>query len=277
VTKKIIFIDQPRFLGDIIFIMAIAQKYTEDGNLVEFPIDDQYLNSAAIYKNFPSVNLIPLSKYRDYEKYHKSKVFEDDTRRYLLLSDSGFSKPANQHMRYKYESIQMPMSFWRSIKITRDYDSENKLIAILGIKSGEKFNLINTNYSNRIVLNMKPLINNGYRNIHMSKIDGFNIFDWMGVIERAESIHTVHTSLQYILDVMPSITDQLNIYLRSGIYEPHSYYDYIFEKKYIYHGRWLNMVFESICLIRALKKHIKKFFNLYKSKVTKHENRILQE
>jgi hypothetical protein len=256
--KKIIFIDQPRFLGDIIFVMAIAQKYTEDGYLVEFPIDDQYLQNAGIRKNFPSVNLVPLSGYRNYEKYHGAGTFEDDTHQYFLLSDSTFGAPANQHMRYKYESIGLPMKIWRSIKITRDYDSENKLMDIIGLKKGEKFNLINEYYSNKKISNMEVSISNDYKNIYMSKVNGFNMFDWMGVIEQAESIHTVHTSLQYILDVMPNITNNLHIYLRSGIYEPHSYYNYLFEKKYIYHGAGLNLIFEIINHIRGVKKYLHK-------------------
>lgn len=254
--KKIIFIDQPRFLGDIIFVMAIAQKYAEEGYPVEFPVDDQYLNYGGIQKNFDLINLIPLSNLKKYSAFHNSKIIEDFDRHYLRLTDSTFYSVANRHMRYKYESLNLPYKMWRSIKINRDFVTESKLITLLEIKEEEKFNLINNFYSNKKIMNMKIKVNNNYKNVYMSKIDGFNIFDWMGVIERAESIHTVHTSLQYIIDIMPNITNQLHIYLRTGICEPHSYYDYLFEKKYIYHGYFLNRFFEIICYIRRIKNFL---------------------
>jgi hypothetical protein len=34
----------------------------------------------------------------------------------------------------------------------------------------------------------------------MKYINGFNIFDWCKVIENAKEIHTVETSLNYIID-----------------------------------------------------------------------------
>ena len=258
--KKIIFIDQPRFLGDIIFVMAIAQKYVNDGYLVEFPIDDQYLGPHGIQKYFPNVNLLRLSEYSNYYKYHNSKILEDATHKYFLLSDSTYRSVARKHMQGKYLFIGLNFETWRTIKIARDYEMEEKLMSVVGVEKGEKFNLVNEYYSDEKIAKMRVVVDNNYRNIYMSKIPGFSIFDWMGLIEKAESIHTVHTALHYLLDIMPNITSNLHIYLRSGIYEPHSYYKDLFQKKYVYHGQKLNLLFEMIGYARRIKRSYLSFF-----------------
>jgi hypothetical protein len=254
--KKKVFIDQPRFIGDIIFVMAIAQKYVNDGYIVDFPIDDWYLKHPSIQKNFPTINFVPISNYQNYNRFHNINLSEDDEFIYLSLEDS-FSKNTNdQHMRYKYECLNFQMNMWRDVKIDRDYYAENELFSKLELKKDEKYNLINEYYGSRKRNKMMVDVNNEYRNIYMSKINGFNIFSWMGVIERAESVHTVHTSLQYLLDIMPNITTDLHIYPRYEILEPHSYYDYLFAKNYIYHNQGLRITYTIIKYLRRLKHRL---------------------
>lgn len=246
-----IYIYQPRYLGDVIFVMAIAQKYLKNGYEVIFPVEDAYLRVASIEKNFPGINFIALSKFKPFKNKGFDGPFEVNDG---LVLDVGTTNKVRNHMGEKYTRLNLPINLWREIKIQRDLTAENKLIERLGIKKNEKFNLINEYYSDKKTASMNPEIINNYKNIYLEKIEGFSLFDWMGVIEKSESIHTVHTSIQYIIDVMDGITKDIHIYPRVEIYEPHSYYDYLFEKKYIYHPHPGNILYQlKFCLLKIRK------------------------
>jgi hypothetical protein len=49
----------------------------------------------------------------------------------------------------------------------------------------------------------------------MDFIDGYTLLDWAGIIEKAETIHTVNTSLLYMLETL-NVTDQLHLYTRNN-------------------------------------------------------------
>jgi hypothetical protein len=257
---KKVYIIQPRNLGDVIFVMAIAQKYADAGYEVIFPVEDSYIKTATIEKNFPGIRFIPLTAFQNI----KGKSHLDETQgNGDLIIDLITTHKYKDHMGQKYLLLGLPVKQWRELKIQRDFDAEKKLIDKLGIASNEKFNLINEYYSNKKTCNMRPQIKNNYKNIYLERVDGFNLLDWMGVIERAESIHTVHTSIQYIIDVMEDITTDIHIYPRVEIYEPHSYYDYLFSKKYIYHPHPKNIKYQLIFNLRKLKRNLVFILNIF--------------
>lgn len=68
----------------------------------------------------------------------------------------------------------------------------------------------------------------------MSKIDGYSIFDWIGIMVNAQSIHTVGTSLVFLMDIIISMPSDMHIYRRTD--KDHSTYNYLLTKKYIYHN-----------------------------------------
>ena len=251
--KKII-INQPRYLGDIIFVMAIAQKYYDAGYDVDFPVDDTFIdNNPSIEKYFPGIKFIPISKYQFPLDEVGSGFFGSADQ--MVINCQITSKFKN-HMGMKYTQLNLPINTWREIVITRDFDAESRLLEKLEIKKDDKFNLINEYYSNKKTSYMLLDIKNNYKNIFLRKVDGFSLFDWMGVIERAESIHTVHTSIQYIIDTMSTVTKNIHIYPRVEIYEPHSYYDYLFSKDYIYHPHPNNLKYQIIYNLRKFKRNL---------------------
>lgn len=254
IKPKKVYIYQPRYLGDIIFVMAIAQKYLYSGHAVIFPVEDSYIATASIQKNFPGIKFIPFSEFEKFECSEQPGIHEDEEKIIVnLINTSNYV----QHMGEKYIKLNLPVQYWRNVKIERDAISEDKLLGILGVRENEKFNLINEFYSNRKTSNTIPILQNGYKNIYLEKIDGFNLFDWMGVIEKASTIHTVHTSIQYIIDTMANVTEDLHIYPRVEIYEPHAYYDYLFAKKYTYHPHPKNISYVFNFNIRQAKRFIK--------------------
>ena len=252
---KKIFINQPRFLGDILFVMSIAQHYSVNGHEVLFPIEDSYLEDTPFEKYFPGIRFIPLRNFSDFAIYRGLENIKIEDEKKVVLNLINTDRYKN-HMGEKYSLLNFPTEMWRKIRIKRNLDSEEKLLKKLGIKNDEKFNLINEYYSNKKTKYMNPKTGNNFKNIYLEKIEGFNLIDWMGVIEKASSIHTVHTSIQYLIDIMDDITTELHIYPRVEIYEPHSYYDYLFSKKYIYHSHPKDIKYQIKFNLQKLKRKL---------------------
>lgn len=228
--KKKILIDQPGFWGDIIFVMAIAQKYVNEGYIVDFPVYDEYIN-ASIQKYFPTVNILPLSSFEN--NGYEILINKIDAEEYTILPlrespNRGF----NRHMENKYTILGLPVDLWREIDITRDYEVEKELLNILEINDGDKFNFINENHQPSFVKKTIP-VNNEFRNVYMEKIKNFSIFDWIGVMERAQTIHTVGTSIIFLLEILKANPKEMHIYQRND--KNHSTYDYLLKRDFKYH------------------------------------------
>ena len=100
--KKIL-IDQPGYLGDIIFIMAITQKFSNLGYKVIIPVPDEYIEYPSIQKYFPAIKFVSNKKDPIPSKYIDVILpFEDDEYIYLPLGKSPISG-GTQHMKHKYE------------------------------------------------------------------------------------------------------------------------------------------------------------------------------
>jgi len=229
-NKKIL-IDQPGFIGDIIFVMSIAQKYVNDGYIVDFPVFPEHMENPSIQKYFPTINFISTNDFPEYNKYCGGiKGVEDDKYISIPLRASATRRP-NQHMKEKYEFLGLDFNMWRDMKINRDYDAEKELLNHLEITDGQEFNLINENHMFFFEKISIP-VNKDEKNIFMSKIDGFSLFDWIGVMEKAKSIHTVGTSIIFLMDIYDTMPKDMQFYPRND--KSYSSYDYLLTKNYIF-------------------------------------------
>jgi len=235
-NKKII-INQPYFLGDIIYVIALIQKLVADGYDIIFPVRDEYYD---LQKNFPTINMIPLTEFPEYDKYNRiDVVFEDNKYTAISLRHSN-TRIGKGHMTNKYECVGMKMDDWRNIQIVRDFEAENELFNELQLKPDDKYNLINE-FHRPFFHNTPILIETEFKNIYMSQLEGYSLFDWIGVMEKAQSIHTVATSIIFLMDSIDSMPEEMHLYRRyrgeehNGGYWDHSDYDYLLNKNYIYH------------------------------------------
>ena len=70
------FFNQPAGLGDIMFIMAIAQKWNAEGHKIVWPTAVHFHKHQ---KNFPEVKFIPENLFFNYPYYdNKHFIYEDD-------------------------------------------------------------------------------------------------------------------------------------------------------------------------------------------------------
>ncbi len=258
-SEKSLVIYQPRFLGDIIFICSLAQYFSKIFREVLIPVDPDLISKVKINQYIPFIKFIPLSEYVFPAQSILPGFYYFNDHVLLNLSNTSIYK---NHMGKKYKLASLPIEQWRELTVIRNPLKELELSEFLKITNGEKYNLINSMYSNKESNTFFPEINNSYRNILLQKIEGFNLFDWMGVIENAHTIHTVHTSLQYLIDLIPKTTNELHIYPRYEIHEPHSYYDYLFVKNYNYHPYPSNIKYRLIFNLKSFKNFIFRFYRI---------------
>lgn len=242
--KKYYF-NQDAGLGDIMFIMAIAQKWHEEGHTIIWPTAVHY---HLHQKNFPEVKFIPEDQFFLFNHYDlKSKkegIFEDDNYKVfpfmhanLVLNGGKWAADYEKTcMQDKYDMVGLPMDMWRTFKITRDYEMEDKLFKSLGLGENEEFNLINENQT-RIFQKTKIEVNNGLRNVYMNRDDPqYNMLDWLKVIYKAKTLHTVVTAQLVLferLDDLPAV--EKHLYKRIWDTDYKWCDSYITHKNYILH------------------------------------------
>jgi hypothetical protein len=225
--KKNIIINQFIGLGDILFIIPICDYYYNLGHNIIFPINEEFLN---IQKNFKHIQFVNKNNYHiDYES-NEIVEYEDYTILPLRFSNNILNNGNPETcMSDKYQFLNLPLDIWKNLKWERDFEKENELYYdVLGLKDGEEYNLINTSFSMDKNINLN--LNNGLKNINMKILKDFNLLDWYKVITNASSIHTVGTSIIFIIEVMKT-TNDLNLYRREGE-KDFSFYLYLLEKKY---------------------------------------------
>jgi sucrose-6-phosphate hydrolase SacC (GH32 family) len=187
----------------------------------------------SIVKYFEHTNIyfFPIEKYDNYLTYSGSQMFEDDVYTFIPLRESS-TRCGYQHMKEKYELLGFPFEMWHNLIINRDYDAEKRLFDELGLVDGDKYNFINENHQPTFI-KIPIYVDNEHKNVYMNKIGEFTMFDWIGVMERAQSIHTIGTSLIFIIDALQTMPEDLHIYSRLD--KGHNTYDYLLKKTYIYH------------------------------------------
>lgn len=134
-------------------------------------------------------------------------------------------------MSSKYSILNMNYSDWMSgFTFDRKLDKENDLYYnILKLKDDSNFVFINNLY-NTDIRDSKFISHNQFDLpvVELQIIDGFTLFDWCKVLEKAKKIYTVNTSINYIIEVLNISCDEYVIYAHDK--NNKSQIDYLFQK-----------------------------------------------
>jgi len=124
-------------------------------------------------------------------------------------------------MHSKYIMMQLDWKNWsEGFQFNRKIDKENELYYnVLGLKDDSEYVFVNR-YANTENRKNNELVFPDFDIpiVDLQILNGFSLFDWCKVIENAKEIHTVHTSMPYLID-------RLNIkakkyYMYQGIHNP---------------------------------------------------------
>ena len=194
---------QPGRLGDIIYVMAIAQRLQANGHKVIFPIHEKYKNIAP---HFPDINFVSSE-----EKIQKPRFILP------LWYGKQIDKNPDNLMTNKYKMYNLnlsgngildPCNDWRKVKFKRFQEKEDKLFKE---KVKTKRYILRNERSNSGKIEIPIKTDLEIVDMDMSG----SLIDWSKIIENAEEIHTVHTSLIYLVDLLKTTT-KLFIYKRNA-------------------------------------------------------------
>tara|TARA_R110001632_G_C11360932_1_gene419299 strand:+ start:2323 stop:3717 length:1395 start_codon:yes stop_codon:yes gene_type:complete len=205
-------IRQPAGIGDILFCQKIVYKLLNDGYEVWWPVDDcaKWIRDYISGPNFCSLDSnFPLKEFYSSKEY--KKVNEDI---FLPLQSADQYYPGLCMMDSKYKFIGLGFSDWsKYLKFNRNTEKEDELFKLINPPSN--FTLVNKFFGslpNQQVckhIDIDKLDNV----VELRPIPGFTIFDWCKVFEKAAQIHTVDTSVLFILETLDT-TDKLFCYSR---------------------------------------------------------------
>lgn len=197
---KTCLIKQPAGIGDVFYLQKFAKLIKSAGYEILWPLLDEILwisdyisgiNFVSINSNFPGKHLYNSSLHS----------YEDDD--ILYISPDGFQISGKRIMESKYMLISQSDHDWYDyFDFNRNLEKENDLYYnVLGLKDDSEYIFVNK------YANTKCIKFNGLQDLKFDKpivelkiIDGYTLFDWCKVLENAAEIHTVHTSINYVIE-----------------------------------------------------------------------------
>lgn len=232
---KTVLFEQYFGMGDIIWSQTIAHYFMNIGYHVIWPVADHYYEGCR--RAYPEITFIPQSIVKPELFNIKEKIEVDGIEMApIRWSDSYMKKPYQFVMSCKYEMYGLDWRIWKNHAMWQI--QEDKCISLmreLGIKNGDKYNFINKRFGTNAERVVDINIDNGLKNIEMTKIEGYSLFDWTLVLSHATNIYTVSTSILFMIEMLP-LNQPIHLYCRKPIEQNFNFVKFLFTKPYILHG-----------------------------------------
>lgn len=228
-------------LGDILFIEPIYRHYHNQGYTVVAPVNKEYLWIQ---------EYIPYVQFKDKASYpYNYEVVEqpEDGRLHLPLRfahplyrgyDLHYGDDRANWMRDKYLYLGLDEDLWRTMKLQRNTERESKLFDHLGVNVDtvlRGYNFVNPHFGGSFE-RVNITIPNDLPVVEMRKVEGFTMLDWLGVIEQAENIFTIETSLSWVIEALEMDAEEYHLYPRYPFIEDVNYIkSYMKNKPWIFH------------------------------------------
>lgn len=223
-------IKQPAGIGDVFFCQKIARVMMSREYQVIWPLRPDIIWIREYIPNiyFPSVDDVFPGK----EIFDTAAGFAiEETGAFISIATADLTHNDGKIMSSKYSMLGIDFSDWQDyFHFDRNLDKENELYYnVLGLTDDAEFIFINNLY-NTDIKNSNLFSKNNFDLpvVELKIIDGFTLFDWCKVLERAKKIHTINTSINYIIEVIDTLYDEYVIYAHDE--RNKSEIDYLFKK-----------------------------------------------
>ena len=190
-------------LGDIIFVQGIVENLRKEREVV-FPVAEEYA-WVAEHLDRENVTFVPKSTVKvNYNSPHQTEDYLP--LRFATQIVHGLGPYDYSHdytvMEDKYTLAGIDICTWKDFEIKRNKDREAALLHELGIE-GTGYCLVNGNFGSASV-------GKGFREIevdhpkivNLEVLGDYSMFDWIAVIERCDMVHSVDTSLIWLVDYL---------------------------------------------------------------------------
>jgi len=183
---------QPLRLGDLIIILPIARWYFDNGYEIVWPICSEWvwLQHYVNYVKFVDIGKEVKNAYQRAKEYLSKDVDK------VLDLGMGIGRPIDLSFSFdfwKYHEAKVPFSERKNLKINRDYEKEEALKKHLNLS---KPYTVTHSYGSAI-----KKYDFGQKNsVEIKPIPGFTLFDWIGVLEDADYLYCIDSSIANIAE-----------------------------------------------------------------------------
>jgi hypothetical protein len=220
-----VIINQPFGIGDILFLSPLIAQL--DVEHIIWPIMDHYY----WVKDYIKLNNLTFIKSSEFDSTKYNDYVEVP-----LQHAHSLVPQAEDCMQAKYMLLEADPELWRTLKFDRNQEKENQLKQYLNISPDDKFIFVNNHFAGpefnyKIDINLKTDL----RIIYQEYIEGFTLLDWCGVLEQAKEIHTVSTSLFFVIEALNLEKTLLHLYPRKPLDKDLSPIKTLISNKWICH------------------------------------------
>ena len=240
---KTTLIRQPAGLGDIFFCQKIAKELVKSNYRVIWPVLPQFSYLAKYFPARACIYYPTIDSEFDFKNYYIQQpsqslpIEQYEAVTIINLQTASWYYPFdNVGVMYpKYKAVGLSFENWKDyFTFYRDKEREQKLWDYYKLNEGEKYIFVNKNFASppNIETNNRINIQSKSRVIEMEFIEGVNLFDWAKILENAEEIHTVETSICYLVEKLQT-TNKLFLYPRNCVTD-FAYCKQIYQKPWNY-------------------------------------------
>lgn len=207
-------IKQPAGLGDILFLQKAAHEISKrDKCNILWPVTSQYINIKDYIPYFTFVDI----NYDFFQKDEYNRCPQGTIQNNVICTD-GASRNGCGIMTSKYDLLGIDCANWADgLKFNRNLDKERSLFYdVLGLNDETIYCVFNNKIGSAghesTWNNPRPT---DRRVVDIKEIDGFSVFDWCMVLERAEEFQLMETCFCYLIEVLETRAKKYMLYHRS--------------------------------------------------------------
>lgn len=231
-------------IGDVIFCQTLVNQIA-NGNPIVWPVMPQFVEG--LNRAYPHITFVDWRTFKiDYERKDQYEIDIEPYGKCTVLpirwADNIMKVPYTHCMRAKYDLYGLDYRDWKDKAMwERDKLREAELMLEYDYSSDLEtmypFIFKNVIFGSdcKLKINIKDVTFSGIPTIEMYPIDRFSLFDWAAIIRCAEQIHTVSSSILYMLELLPLQAKEIHLYARKPIETHFKNVDYLFTKPYILH------------------------------------------
>jgi len=202
-----VIINQPFGVGDILFLSPLVAQL--DVEHAVWPVVDHYY----WIKDYISIDNLTFVKQSKFNSLNYKDYVEVPFQYAHSLVPQ-----AKDCMQAKYMLLHANLELWRTITFNRNLKKENQLKQYLNISPTDKFIFVNNNYAGpEYNYKVDIKLNTDLKIIYQEYIEGFTLLDWCGVLEQSIEIHTVSTSLFFVIEALNLKNTSLYLYPRKPL------------------------------------------------------------
>lgn len=205
---------QPAGLGDIFYTLKVGEKVSELAKEVIWPVkkEFEYLKDRIITSNIKFV------EWEDSLNQYKQTIdvihTRDPNKVVIPLENADRKYPNLKIMEAKYKLANLDSSDWVNyFRFRRDFTKEQELKTKLGAEGD--YVVVCELYGSPPDSSKNEIPYTGDKKvIKIDYHDGFNVFDWCGILENASELHLMDSCWIYILEKLNIAATVCDLYTR---------------------------------------------------------------